>query len=160
MFRELAFSPQGPHAALLDRTRRFLHEGLQSGRNFNELSMILEREVWGVQWEVTGTHKGVLAAAKRLIRTEYQHAHNLERYNVGKDDPRVKKYEIQMDPTACPECQAAYGQRFFTYGGDEPPMPPLHPNCHCSLVGFVYEKPGAKAMAKMLEPSALAVPAF
>jgi len=147
VFRNLAYNPHGAHAALLDRTRRFLHEGLQSGRNFNELAMILEREIWGVDFAATGTHKGVLSAAKRLIVTEYQHAHNLERYNVGKNDPRVKKYEIQMDSGACPECVAAYAKRFFTYGGDEPPLPPKHPRCHCSLVDFGWEKPAIRDVA-------------
>ncbi len=138
---------KGAHAELLERTRHLLHGGMQSGRNFNDLAFDLERNVWGVDFKRTGTHKGVLSAAKRLLRTEYQHAHNAQRYAIGEADPRATGYYISMDPTACPECVSEYSQRRFTYGKDEPSPPPLHPNCHCSVTGLIFAKPKIRAVA-------------
>lgn len=132
---------KGAHDLLLQRMRTFLNEGMQSGRNFNELAMILEKEIWGVDWKATGTDKGVISTAKRLIRTEYQRAHNLRRYDVGVKDPNAVGYVMALDPEHCEWCGETYGQKRFMYGKNEPPLAPLHPNCHCSIVDYIFKKP-------------------
>lgn len=139
------------HARLYEKTRAVLTENLASGRSYNEIIAEVEKRVWGIDVAATGiVDQGALSWVKRLLRTEFQYAHNLARYEVGKSDSRIEGCYVYLENTACDLCQDELGGKpgetvlllWADIGGEEN-IPPAntHPNCHCSFVGYAWVKP-------------------
>lgn len=134
--REGAYKQGGiysQHARCFEKTRAVLQRNLHAGKNYLHTMKDLETNVWGVDLKsLTAKHrKGVVASMKRLIRTEYQYAHNSSRQDLGQANPYVIGYYITLDGGACEVCEGLYGKRKFLYAEDEVYVPPSesHPNC-------------------------------
>lgn len=72
--------------------------------------------------------------AKRLVRTETQHAFNEANYEVFKE-VGVEKVEIVDSglENECSDCEDMAG----VYPLAEAPIPPFHPNCACVLIPII-----------------------
>ena len=135
------------HALLFEKTRAVLHANLNSGRSYWEIFTDIEKRVWGLDYTKTGANQGVMAWIKRLIRTEYQQAHNSARFDRAQAEPGIIGFTLLLDPQACPVCISAYGARnyFFdrkhgpTMSESEIPPSGSHPNCHCTYGGDIWQ---------------------
>ena len=80
--------------------------------------------------------KSAFARSQRLVRTEMSHIYNTaaaERYK----DAGCIGYEwlTAKDERVCVDCADLDG-KFFPIGNEED-LPPLHPNCLCTIVPVV-----------------------
>ena len=74
---------------------------------------------------------GNLWQAKRIVRTEYINAHNqaaFQRYQ----DYGFTHYGISVEECE-PECDICPPEIGKVYKFGDGPVPPLHPNCRCSI---------------------------
>lgn len=75
--------------------------------------------------------------AKRIVRTEYVNAHNqaaFQRYQ----DYGFKYYGISVEECD-PECEICPPHIGRVYKFGQGPIPPLHPNCRCSIFPIMKE---------------------
>ena len=105
-----------------------------------EIVADLQNNIWGVNVAKTATNKGVLAASKRLVRSEFHFKASETRQAINVESPYTIGYTIILDSTGsygvnCRICYNAYGQEKFYYDRDPIYTPPAetHPNCHCTL---------------------------
>ena len=140
------------HAKLYERTRRYLQLNLKSRKNTVEILTDIEKNVWNIDYAKEGANPRALRWIKRLIRTEYQYAHNSARHDVARGDKRIIGYEIILAPGACDICVLEYGDGPYLYAKDGEKCPPSesHPNCHCTMGAFVWARQGGPAAAILL----------
>lgn len=90
-----------------------------------ELARELTREVEGL-----AAHR-----ARTIARTETMRASNLAEYVRGVYVKGFQAYRVTSAVDCCEECAETYQYGEAIFGADETDlMPPLHPNCRCTLL--------------------------
>lgn len=91
-------------------------------------------------------------SAEAVVRTAVQHAASEARLETMKDNDITTGYRwvATLDQRTCPVCGPLDG-RFMKF--DKGPVPPLHPNCRCTMVPeldkrFAFLKEGATRSAE------------
>lgn len=109
-----------------------LQKGLIAGVGSREMARRIKRE-----FDVS------MSDAHRLMVTELRRIQT----DVAMDSYKrsgVERYVyMAVNPRACPICKALNGKDFTVEGAEianeEHPLPPMHPNCHCTTAPYVDE---------------------
>jgi SPP1 gp7 family putative phage head morphogenesis protein len=73
--------------------------------------------------------------ASRLIDTETMYFYNQSTIDGYKESGLVDQYEFLAEDDGCDDCTSLNGQQFDI--DDEENIPPLHPNCRCTVIPVV-----------------------
>lgn len=105
---------------------RIISDGVIAGRNPNDIARDLSKTV----------DKIGIRRARLIARTEIIKSYNTAVATKYKSSG-VKKFRwlAAIDPRTCPECVRRDG-RVFEWGEE---MPPLHPDCRCTILAVVED---------------------
>lgn len=128
---------------LLRKAEGAIRRGEIEGLSIGELTTEFRQNIIGL-----APHqrmKGVTHSVNQLLRTQQAQVHFDVMNGFGLSLPEIIGVKMQRGPGECPSeiCGEALGLAkneigIFIYGVNDPPQPPFHPHCYCTVVGYVF----------------------